>query len=400
MAHTKPMGRAAVICSLLGAMGIAVPYNAMAADAFADAMSSGKASGDFRLRYEGVEQDNALDDASALTLRSRVGYTTGAVSGFSAMIEFEDVRVVGGVDEYAPENAGYSVIADPETTEVEQAHIKYSNDWVTAKYGRQVFILDNQRFIGHVGWRQDRQTFDALTTVFTPIENLTVTYAYLFKRNRILGETADIKSNDQILNVGYQTPFGTITGYGYFLEEDDTALENTFDTVGVRFSGAAGAFSYTAEFATQDKDDNTGADFSAEYMLAEGAFSFSSLKATLGYEVLGSDDGSYGFSTPLATLHAFNGWADQFLATPAQGLVDLYASLGGGLLGGQWLVVYHEFEADEASAGIDDLGDEIDLQYSRKFGGNYNAGIKYAAYTAGDTKVDTDKLWVWVGMTF
>ena len=28
--------------------------------------------------------------------------------------------------------------------------------------------------------------------------------------------------------------------------------------------------------------------------------------------------------TPLATLHAFNGWADMFLTTPANGLQDLY----------------------------------------------------------------------------
>lgn len=400
MANTKPMAKAVAISSLLSAMGIAIPYNAMAADAFAEALTSGKSSGDFRLRYESVEQDNTLKDAEALTLRSRVGYTTGAMSGFSAMIEFEDVRIVGGMDEYAPTTPGYSVIADPEVTEVEQAHIKYSADWVTAKYGRQVFTLDNHRFVGHVGWRQDRQTFDALTTVFTPMDDLTVTYAYLFKRNRIFGETADIKSKDNILNVGYKTPVGTLTGYGYFLEEDDTALETTYDTIGVRFAGASGDFSYALEFATQEKDDNTGADFDADYMLFEGAYAFSGLKATLGYEVLGSDGGSYGFSTPLATLHKFNGWADQFLGTPAQGLVDLYASLGGKLAGGNWAVVYHEFEADEESGGIDDLGDEIDLVYSRNFGSNYNAGIKYAAYTAGDTKVDTDKLWVWVGMTF
>ena len=29
-----------------------------------------------------------------------------------------------------------------------------------------------------------------------------------------------------------------------------------------------------------------------------------------------------GFNTPLATLHAFNGWADRFLTTPVKGLAD------------------------------------------------------------------------------
>lgn len=121
-----------------------------------------------------------------------------------------------------------------------------------------------------------------------------------------------------------------------------------------------------------------------------------------GYEVLGSDNGEFGFSTPLATLHAFNGWADQFLATPATGLHDLSLTLGGALAGGTWALVYHDFKADESSATVDDLGSEIDASYVRPFGEYYVAGLKYAAYSAGDDaagKVDTDKLWFWLGAT-
>ena len=376
------------------------------ADAVADALSSGKASGDFRLRYETVDQDNALKDADALTLRTRIGYTTGTVSNFSGTIEFEDVRVVGGIDDYNSTQNGngtYSVIADPETTEVDQAFIQYKDDLATVKYGRQVVTLDNHRFVGHVGWRQDRQTFDAFSSVFTPAENLKLTYAYLFKRNAIFAEARDMKSKDHLLNASYTTSVGTITGYGYLLEQDD-ASELSYDTFGLRFTGATELDSlkllYTAEYATQEKDDRAGADFEADYMLLEGGIAISGITAKLGYEVLGSDDGDYGFATPLATLHKFNGWADQFLATPNQGLVDTYVSVGGGLAGGKWAVIYHEFEADEEKGGIDDLGDEIDLVYSRPFGKTYSAGIKYAAYSAGDTKVDADKLWVWVGAKF
>ena len=115
------------------------------------------------------------------------------------------------------------------------------------------------------------------------------------------------------------------------------------------------------------------------------------------------EEGLGGFATPLATLHKFNGWADQFLATPAQGLKDAYVSVSGKLAGGAWAVVYHDYEADEDTATIDDFGDEINISYAKKFGKHYSAGIKYAAYDAGDTatgKVDTDKLWVWVGFSF
>jgi hypothetical protein len=34
--------------------------------------------------------------------------------------------------------------------------------------------------------------------------------------------------------------------------------------------------------------------------------------------------GQAGFSTPLATTHLFDGWADMFLTTPANGLGNLY----------------------------------------------------------------------------
>jgi hypothetical protein len=46
---------------------------------------------------------------------------------------------------------------------LDQGYLQYAKDDLTVKFGRQVIILDNYRYVGHVGWRQDRQTFDALT---------------------------------------------------------------------------------------------------------------------------------------------------------------------------------------------------------------------------------------------
>jgi hypothetical protein len=119
--------------------------------------------------------------------------------------------------------------------------------------------------------------------------------------------------------------------------------------------------------------------------------------------VLGSDEAMYGFSTPLATLHKFNGWADQFLNTPKEGLVDLYASVSGKAFGGGWTVTIHDYSADESTDTVDDLGSEINAVYAKKFAKNYKAGLKYAAYSAGDStagKVDTDKIWLWVSASF
>lgn len=382
-------------------------------DAIAEALTSGTAYGDFRMRYETVDQDNGLDDAAALTLRSRLGYKTGAANGFSATIEFEDSRSVAGVDDYNNTigNGGeYSVIADPGTTELDQGFLQYKTDTLTSKLGRQVIKLDNVRFVGDVGWRQDRQTFDGLSFDYSPLEDLTVKYAYIEQRNRIFAEEKDIDSKDHLINASYKTALGTLTGYAYLLEED-TDAELAFDTFGVRLEGATSTgdikLMYTAEFASQEKSSQGAEDLEADYMLLEGGAVIGGITAKLGYEVLGSDDGNFGFSTPLATLHAFNGWSDQFLGTPNEGLVDVYASVSGKLAGGKWVVAYHDFSADEDSDISDDFGDEINISYGKKFGKHYSAGIKYAAYSADDAAnggaknyVDTDKVWVWVGAKF
>ena len=208
-----------------------------AAEDITTALTSGTVYGDFRLRYENVEQDNALKDANALTLRSMLGYNTGSYEGLSATVEFEDSRVVAGQDSYAPETAGYSVIADPETTELDQGYLQYKTDMLTVKAGRQVLTLDNHRFVGHVGWRQDRQTFDALSINYKFTKDLEATYAYLDQRNRIFAETQDKNSKDHLLNVSYKAGIGKITAYSYLLEEDN-GTDNAIDTYGLRFDGS------------------------------------------------------------------------------------------------------------------------------------------------------------------
>lgn len=377
---------------------------ALAADSVTEALTEGKAYGDFRLRYEAVDQDNALKDASALTLRSRLGYTTGVYQGFSATMEMEDSSVVSQVDDYNNtngKNAGvYSVIADPETTELDQAFLQYSAGNLTAKLGRQVLTLDGHRHVGHVGWRQDRQVFDALTLRYKPAKSVALTAAYIQQRNRIFAEQKDMDAKDVLLNASYTAGWGKLTGYGYFLEEDKVGAES-MDTLGVSYQGKtkldSTTIKYRAEFSRQDFADNQ-----ADYLALEGAASFAGITATVGYEKLGSDDGSYGFQTPLATLHKFNGWADLFLNTNPYGLVDIYVGVAGKALGGKWKLVYHDFSADD-DATVDDLGSELNLLYARKFAKHYNAGVKYAAYSAGDAaagRVDTNKLWLWVGAKF
>ncbi len=395
------MNRNKFTLSLLTAAILAAPSAFAANSNLGSALTDGKLSANFNLRYEGVEQDNAAKDADALTLRTRLNYTTGNFNGFSAAVELENsIALVDDYKDLLGQGSEHSVIADPDHTELDQAYIAYKGDKLSGKIGRQVITMDNHRFLGHVGWRQDRQTFDALTLGYQLSDATKVSYAYLAKRNRILSDEKDVDAQDHLVNISHKLATGKITGYAYLLEEDKTggAEINTF---GIRYAGATklgeNKVTYSAEFARQDNDT---ADKSANYFAVDAGTKVASLNVKVGYELLGSDNGEYGFATPLATLHKFNGWADTFLSTPAVGLQDMYVSVGGKLAGGSWKVVAHDFSADDSSETLDHLGSEIDAVYVKAINKIFKAGIKYAAYNAIDYKIDTDKVWVWLEAKF
>ena len=399
----------AVVAVTAGSLMIS-PFNAVYAQTLNDAITSGKFSGQFRMRYEGVDQNNVLQDADALTLRSTLKYESGVLNGFSAVLEMEDVREMFGGNQYTVGPTGfnpgiYSVVADPDTTELNQGFLQYASDGFTARLGRQVITHDSHRHIGSVPWRQDWQVFDAFTLMYDVNEDIKISYNYLDSRERIFAEEADLDTSDHLFRGAWESPLGTVAAYAYLLEVDNTPVSNALDTYGIRLSGNSKLgelpFSYLAEFATQESE-NGATSYDADYLMLEGGLSFSGVTAKLGYELLGSDSGAYGFATPLATLHAFNGWADLFLATPGQGLQDMYLNLSGKVLGGTLTAIFHDYEADDDTPTVSDLGSEFNIQYVRPFASRYTLGLKYADYSVGDiaAKPDTQKVWVWLQARF
>ena len=161
-------------------------------------LTSGKANVNSLLRYEYADIDSFgggpdPKESNALTLRTRLGYTTGVLAGFKGMLEFENVTSINGEDQYNPAglNPGSrdrSVIADPEATEVNRVWLAYDNWDTQFKFGRQRIVLDGARFIGNVVWRQNEQTFDAFSVRNNKLlPNTKLFYAHLFKIHRILG---------------------------------------------------------------------------------------------------------------------------------------------------------------------------------------------------------------------
>ena len=385
---------AGVLLSTLGVTGTA---NA-ADDAFITALKDGKPQLNMRLRYEEVDIDGVTDEGQALTLRTRLGYQSGTLHGFDVMGEFEDTRIVGNVDNFAPHMTGYPVIADPEVTELNRAAVRYTGsdalDGLVATYGRQRIIYDNARFVGNVGWRQDEQTFDGAKVDYS-VGDVSFSTAYLTQVNGITPKF-DANTSNYLFNASWNAaPGGSLTGYGYLLETDNVP-DSDNDTYGLRYAGAfdldAVKLLLTLEGAQQEVEAGD-----TDYVFAEVGAQVAGVTVKVAQEVLGSDDGTVAFQTPLATKHAFNGWSDQFLATPADGLEDTFVSVGGKLAGFKLLAVFHDFKSNEGST---DYGTETNVLVARPIGKNYVVGLKYADYSADDFKSDTSKYWAWAELKF
>ena len=382
------------------------------ADSISEAISSGTAQLNFRYRLETVDQNRLPKDATASTLRTRLNYKTAPYKGINLFLEMDDVTYLGSTKFANLRNdklGVYPVVADPKGTDINQFYFDFKGENALFRFGRQRMNLDNQRFVGGVVWRQNEQTFDSATIIFNGITNSVATYSYMDKVSRIFGPEKGIPAKDldakhHILNYKYSKDgFGSLVGYGYFLDFDDAVLFST-RTIGLRYSNAfklEGGLSIplVLEYAEQKDYGDNPRNYSADYYVIETGVNTSFAKFGVGYEVLGGNASTPGeqFITPLATLHKFQGWADKFLATPNAGIEDLYFSVKGKLFSTSVSVIYHDFSAQDSGA---DYGNELDIAISKKISDHWSVLLKYARYSEDGLFTDTDKLWIMVTAGF
>jgi hypothetical protein len=150
------------------------------------------------------------------------------------------------------------------------------------------------------------------------------------------------------------------------------------------------AVTYRVSLVEQQDYRDGGSFIDASYQQGSIGYKAGTFFGSLNLEIL-TGDGTYGFATPLATGHAFNGWADVFLATPVDGLRDAFASLGYGRKSWKARLDYHDFEADNGGRAF---GDELDCLLTCAWGKHHSGGLKYAEYRADTYAVDIRKLWL------
>lgn len=374
------------------------------AQSLTEAIGAGKPILEVRARYESVDQTGFTGDANAATLRTRFGWETAEWHGLTALIEAEDVRAAGDYSDGAPPAEPYAVIADPRVTELNRAQITWAaSPSATVTVGRQRILLDDQRFVGNVGWRQDEQTFDGVRGDFK-LGKLSLTGAWVGHVNRIFAEELDWDSDSWLVRAAYPvSDLFAPAAFVYALDFDEAPAASTL-TSGVRVTGKTKAgpvgVSYAASWAHQtDYAANPGA-FGLDYAAAELAGTWGAVTLKGAYEML-EGDGVRGFATPLATLHAFQGWADVFVATPADGIEDRSGALivkpgaAGPLTNLQFVAAYHDFEAERTGAP---LGEELDLMASAALTKKLTAMVKYADYDGVPGFASRSK--VWVGFEF
>ncbi len=395
---------------------------------------------EIRPRWENAQiEGNSLKTANGLIFRIRVGtelINLASIEGLSLF--FEPWVVTAPLKDYSPEKSGYDLIADPVQTRINQVYIGYRSENFKVKVGRQEITFDNHRFIGNVGWRQMAQTYDALRADFKPLHGLDINIVYIGAKtgvtdikagegapwvfaphNTFIGE--DTPVNDSLLlraNYTFSPLQTDITFYSYL-------LNGMHDTYGIKLNGKPKfydriVFNFWGEVAYQRDPSLTSHENQKQNI--EALYYYISVKPSyktslgdffieVGYEFLeGADEGeTRGFTTPLATLHGHNGWADAFLRYTGEsntyGLRDF--RVGGGLknrLIGNISFRYHTFSADkDFPGGGNKFGRELDILYTKELFNNLALGAKAALYdadedakNAGVADKNIKKFWLWL----
>lgn len=366
------------------------------------AVPGGKLILDVNFRWEYAKIDQQQHSHGA-TVRTRFGFQTKPLYGFTGLLE--------GVNTASPKPSAYfdavetndgpqSVVADPERTDINRVWLQFAKpEWAgfQVKAGRQRIKLDDDRWIGNVGWRQNEQTYDSVRVQTTlGLEKLLAQYVYVWEVNRIFGDqgpagTRDFGPRAHFANVAYTVgkPL-KVVAFAYLVDPNqDTFRAFGSATYGVRLTGTIPAsekvsFPYQASYAFQEDWGNNQTSYDAHYYFIEGGVALDRVGTiAAGYEVLGSDTDAR-VVTPFSTAHKFNGFADAFLNNGGtRGLRDLFASIAPAIpvKGLKLKFIFHQFWDDQ---GGDNLGQEYDIVSSYALNAHVSFLWKFAYYDGGN----------------
>jgi len=357
-----------------------------------------------RARFEHVDDDAFADNGRATTARLRLGLRYRFDDHWSVLLEGAGVVATGDHDDGTNARRDLPAIIDPPGAGWNQWLVAWKGEPGSATLGRQRVVFANQRWVGNSGWRQNEQTFDAASFEYVPAKDLRMRYAWFDRVHRVNGDDArdplarERDLNTHVVELAWTRGNAQWAADALLHEDRDVATASTA-TLGLRLSATAvhdsRGPSIEVEAAHQRDHANNPLRFSHAYWRIEPAYARRGITYRIGWEHLGGN-GRHALQTPLATLHAFNGWADKFAAsTPPGGLDDLYAGVAGKTVceGCEWALTWHDYGAD-AAIPADHYGSEWNASFAFPLHKGFKGLVKFADYRADDYARDTAKVWL------
>ena len=364
-------------------------------DELTAALKAGKADVDVITGFEYKNRDDATSPGQQFSVRTRLGYKTGAFFNTSAYVQLHNVSNV--MEEFRFSHNGSmhgdldrDIIADPDGSRFQKAYLEFQGLPDTLiRVGRQEIILDDSRLLGNIDWRLNGQSFDAATITNKSITDLTLFAGYVQQVNTILLDPVDL-DGFYLLNAAYSgIKNHKLSLYGYLLDTESTA-DSARDcaTYGFRVSGNTAPFNYYLDY-THQSDFADGENHDADMLNVYVGAKVSAVTLGAGYSYISGQDGDdKPFDTLYSTAHKFNGFADQFLGTNGGGLLgglqDYYVDVKTNLWGAKLVVAYHYFDTTDDDSFDGTYGDEFDALLVKPLAENLKLIVKYAYFMQDD----------------
>ena len=378
-------------------------------------LSAPRLSAEARLRYQSLSRDDFLDSAEALTLRFKGRVEFDLFKKTTGLVELDgNVALINNFNDGSNGRLDLPFIPDPEGFDLNRFQITTEVVPETrVTLGRQRIELDDWRFIGAFPFRQNDQTIDAVRVETKILGKGILDFGYFNKVHRPLGSDnlrGTFGGDSFFANYNIGTPLGRFSAFHYALglesgPEGVLRQDNSTQTTGVRLlgrrDGSKLSVSWEGSYARQSDRSGNQRDYNADYGLAEFTFKPGNAILKGRAEILGSDNGT-SLQTPLASLHRFNGFADQFLTTPADGLRDysIFAGYDFGAIGPLERVRafsrYHWFESDVNRRAY---GEELNLSLSGRIK-TMRLSLQYADYRAQNFSADNQALFLSTDFSF
>lgn len=372
-------------------------------------------SGEARLRYQSLSRDDFLDSAEALTLRFKGRVEFDLFEKTTALVELDgNVALINNFNDGSNGRLDLPFIPDPNGFDLNRLQITTEVVPQTrVTLGRQRIELDDWRFIGAFPFRQNDQTIDAVRVETKILGKGILDLGYFNKVHRPLGSDnlrGVFEGNSFFANYNIGTPFGRFSAFHYALglesgPEGVFRQDESTQTTGIRLLGRRDgdklSLSWEGSYARQADRLGNPEDYNSDYVLAELTLKPRNLIFKGRAEVLGSDNGA-SLQTPLASLHQFQGFADQFLTTPPDGLRDysLFVGYDVGKIGPFERVRafsrYHWFESDVNKRAY---GEELNLSLSGRLN-NMRLSLQYANYQTRGFSADNQALFLSTDFSF